>query len=165
MGGRERTRAWVVTEVVPRDGLRLRPAESRDLDAIHAIELASFTDAWPLSAFRELLNQAHVDFEVAESPSRGVDGYIIALRAADEAEIANLAVAKSSRRCGAGRGLLSWFLAGAPARGVRTVFLEVRESNVAARALYEAHGFAPVGRRRQYYRSPVEDALLLRREL
>ena len=48
---------------------------------------------------------------------------------------------------------------------VRTVYLEVRESNRAARTLYDADGFEPVGRRRRYYRSPVEDALVLKREI
>jgi len=48
---------------------------------------------------------------------------------------------------------------------VRTIYLEVRESNLAARTLYEANGFESVGRRRGYYRSPVEDALVLRREI
>ena len=51
------------------------------------------------------------------------------------------------------------------AAGVRSLYLEVRESNVAARALYDSEGFAAVGRRRGYYRNPLEDALLLRREI
>ena len=51
------------------------------------------------------------------------------------------------------------------ARGVRTAFLEVRESNSAARALYNSRGFIEIGRRSKYYRRPVEDALVLRRSL
>jgi ribosomal-protein-alanine N-acetyltransferase len=50
-------------------------------------------------------------------------------------------------------------------RGVRTAFLEVRESNLAARALYGSRGFTEIGRRHRYYRRPVEDALVMRRIL
>jgi ribosomal-protein-alanine N-acetyltransferase len=49
--------------------------------------------------------------------------------------------------------------------GVRSLYLEVRESNVSARALYDSRSFAQVGRRKGYYRSPIEDALLMRRDL
>ncbi|MBI1808871.1 MAG: ribosomal protein S18-alanine N-acetyltransferase [Gemmatimonadetes bacterium] len=144
---------------------RFRSAEARDLEAVHALEVASFSDPWPLAGFRELLDQSHVDFDVAESETGELLGYLVALRAADEAEVANLAVHANARRGGIGRALLDAFLARAPAAGVRAVYLEVRESNLAARALYASRGFVQAGRRRQYYRKPVEDALILRRAL
>ena len=83
----------------------------------------------------------------------------------DEAEIANLAVEPAARRSGAGRLLLDSALGEAAARGVRTVYLEVRESNEAARSLYASRGFDEIGRRRAYYAHPREDALVLRRRL
>ena len=91
-------------------------------------------------------------------------GYVVALDAADEGEILNLAVAPAGRRHGLGRALVQDILDTLAERGVRHVFLEVRESNAPARALYAAHGFKEVGRRKQYYRRPVEDAIVLRRD-
>jgi len=81
----------------------------------------------------------------------------------DEAEIANLAVSDEARRAGIGARLLDFAVAAADHRQCRVVFLEVRESNVAARALYASRGFQVAGRRSKYYRKPVEDALVLRR--
>jgi ribosomal-protein-alanine N-acetyltransferase len=100
---------------------------------------------------------------VAESDDgEGVAGYVVALDAADEGEILNLAVAPEGRRHGVGRRLVEAVLSRLSEKGVHHVFLEVRESNAPARSLYESHGFREVGRRRGYYRRPVEDAIVLR---
>jgi len=95
----------------------------------------------------------------------GVAGAVASREAAGEAEILNLAVAPAWRRRGIGRGLMETALEGAVSAGVRRVFLEVRESNAGARAFYSRLGFAEGGRRRNYYRDPEEDALLLSRTL
>lgn len=91
-----------------------------------------------------------------------VAGYIIAHCAADEGEILNLGVAAAHRRQGIGRALVERVLQELAGRGVRTVYLEVRASNAAARQLYESLGFGEVARRSGYYRRPVEDAVVLR---
>ena len=91
-----------------------------------------------------------------------VAGYVVTWLVADEAELANLAVAPDRRRQGIGRYLLDAAMVEAVAGGAASLYLEVRESNVAARALYGARGFVAVGRRPSYYRNPAEDALLLR---
>ncbi len=101
-------------------------------------------------------------FLVAEASGERIVGYVVALDAADEGEILNLAVAPAMRRTGLGRALVHEILEVLSDRGVRQVYLEVRESNAPARALYAAHGFKEVGRRKQYYRRPVEDAIVLR---
>lgn len=102
-------------------------------------------------------------FLVAEV-GEGVAGYVVAVDAADEGEILNLAVAPTGRRQGLGRALVEHILDALGERGATKVFLEVRESNAAARALYAVYGFTEVGRRREYYRRPVEDAIVLRRD-
>ena len=103
-------------------------------------------------------------FLVAEADGGAVAGYVVALDAADEGEILNLAVAPSGRRHGLGRTLVEEVLDALADRGVRKVYLEVRESNAPARALYAAHGFKEAGRRKRYYRRPEEDAIVLRRD-
>jgi ribosomal-protein-alanine N-acetyltransferase len=99
-----------------------------------------------------------------ESASQLV-GYISARQVADEGEILNLAVRRSWRRRGAGAQLLRGMLRRLLLNQVTRVYLEVRESNEPAISLYEKHGFHRTGRRRGYYRDPVEDALLFERKL
>ena len=127
---------------------------------MHAIEQLVFADPWSQRDFRDCVT-SDATFLVAET-AEGVAGYLVALDAADEGEILNLAVAPGGRRHGIGRALVDHALDSLARRGVRQVYLEVRESNAPARALYAAHGFREVGRRAQYYRRPVEDAVILR---
>lgn len=153
--------------------LSIRLATRRDLPAMLAIEHASFSDPWSEEAFSTVLALEHMRVFVAEqgeadaaagTPARRLVGYVVALAAGVEADIADLAVATDVRRRGIGRMLLERIIAKLGDEGVRSVYLEVRESNRAARAMYEAAGFAGVGVRRRYYRQPVEDALVLWRE-
>lgn len=128
------------------------------------IEQEVFTDPWSPRDFRDCVVSDAV-FLVAEAAAgheESVAGYVVAHDAAGEGEILNLAVAPARRRRGIGRALVEQVLAVLGARGVSEVFLEVRESNAGARALYGALGFAEVGRRTRYYRRPVEDAVVLR---
>ena len=108
-----------------------------------------------------------------EPPSSGresakggsVLGYIVLAHVVDEAEIANLAVAPEWRGRGVGALLVDDAVAAAMEGGARVLYLEVRESNAAAQALYRSRGFVVVGRRHRYYRNPVEDALLFERRM
>lgn len=145
----------------------LRPAAAGDLREIAAIERLSFSDPWSRQSFAQLLDgPAH--FVVAERPFAGqrvVAGYVVAWVVVEEAEIANIAVAPGARRLGVGARLLDDAIDALAARGARAIYLEVRRANVAAQALYASRGFREVGCRRGYYRDPVEDALILKREI
>ncbi len=125
------------------------------------MEVASFADPWSPRDFAESL--AHgVVFLVAVAPDDRVAGYLVARQMADEAEILNVGVDPRSRRQGIGRALVAAGLERVRALGAAQVYLEVRESNAAARELYRGFGFEEVARRPKYYRRPVEDAILLR---
>jgi ribosomal-protein-alanine N-acetyltransferase len=157
--------------VVASSAVKVRLAEARDLPSILAIEEASFSDPWTADTFESAMALQRMRLYVAEEPAEQgkagapvLVGYVVALLLGEEAEIADLAVAPRSRRRGIGGVLLNRMLGDLTARGVGEVFLEVRESNVAARMLYASHGFMTVGRRRGYYRHPPEDALILKRE-
>ncbi|HKG95983.1 MAG TPA: ribosomal protein S18-alanine N-acetyltransferase [Gemmatimonadaceae bacterium] len=152
----------------------IRSAAGADLDSVLAIERESFSDPWSRASFSQLLDRPDALFAVAvtrdtraggrasrDGAPRGVAGYVVAWFVVDEAEIANLAVAGAHRRLGVGAALLDAALAAAHRRGARTVYLEVRDSNRAARELYASRGFTQVARRRNYYRRPVEDALVM----
>ena len=152
--------------VAASDAFILRGATIQDLSRVAAIERECFGDPWSLESFRALLGDPRVLFLVGvESRTGLVSGYIVMWYVVDEAEIANLAVAGDARRSGLGARLLDAALAYADERGCRTMFLEVRDSNHAARALYRTRQFEEIGRRVRYYRHPVEDALVLRRLL
>lgn len=140
----------------------LRPAAASDVDAVVEIERASFSDPWSQRSFEALLRDARVIFTVAALQDGTVAGYVVAWFVADEGEIANLAVAPAARRRSVGATLLDATIRLARSRHVTSLYLEVRDSNVAARALYASRGFVEVGRRRRYYRRPEEDALVLR---
>lgn len=161
--------------------LVIRRAEKDDISRIVQIEGESFADPWAAESFESSLVLDRMQFFVAEelladdagggggtggmSGGASLIGYVLALIAADEGEIADLAVTPAARRRGVGGLLLDRVTRAAADRGVRVLYLEVRESNVAARRLYESRSFLPVGRRRGYYRHPSEDALVLRRDL
>lgn len=142
----------------------IRLAASGDLARVVEIERASFSDPWSLSAFRSALNEERINFHVALS-GESVVGYAVSWCVIDEAELANLAVVPAMRGQGIGAALLDRALSDARAAGCVVMHLEVREANAAARALYESRGFGMVGRRKRYYREPVEDALILRARL
>ena len=148
--------------------LKVRRATPADLARVAAIEQASFADPWTQDALETAMGLAHIRFLVAEEgggTASQLVGYVVALVMGDEGEIADIAVAPSARRAGVGRVLLSRVEDEMARCGVRALYLEVRESNRAALGLYAARGFEAVGRRRGYYRHPVEDALVLRREI
>lgn len=142
--------------------ITLRPARVADAPTLAAIERDVFPDPWSVDAFRSSLRAAAARVTVAESAGE-VIGYAVLLAAADEAELANLAVVPEARGRGIGRRLLDAALSAAAEAGARAVYLEVRASNTVAQRLYAASGFVPVGRRRGYYRDPDEDALVMRR--
>jgi ribosomal-protein-alanine N-acetyltransferase len=142
--------------------MTIRRARVADVDAMHAIELATFSDPWSRVGFRDTILGDRGLTVVAVDAAQALVGFAVLLTAADEAEIANLAVARGERRRGVGAALLDHLVAAAREAGCRTVHLDVRESNAAALALYATRGFVEVARRRAYYRKPDEDAVVMR---
>lgn len=144
----------------------LRPAVEADLTAVVEIERSSFADPWTEESFARLLGGHPAIFHVIEyPPDFSVAGYVIAFTVGEDAELLNVAVGSKYRGRGLAGQMLDAVLIEMSSRGVRNAFLEVRESNSAARALYGSRGFTEIGRRRNYYRRPVEDALVMRRIL
>ncbi len=92
-----------------------------------------------------------------------VQGFLIANQVGPEWELENIVVAAVAQRRGLASALLGHFLEVVKQQGGESVFLEVRASNAAARALYAKYGFAETGRRRRYYQYPDEDAVLYRK--
>jgi [ribosomal protein S18]-alanine N-acetyltransferase len=142
----------------------LRPARPEDIGLVATIERACFSDPWNEESFRRLLDVPPAIFLVALfPPDKAIAGYIIAFSVGTDAEVLNVAVDPQYRGRGLAGQMLDAVLIQLGGQGVRAAFLEVRESNQPARSLYKSRGFSEIGRRKNYYRRPVEDALVLRR--
>jgi [ribosomal protein S18]-alanine N-acetyltransferase len=140
---------------------RIRRATGADAPALADIERRCFTDPWSSAGIRETMQYETAVTLVVEMGGVTI-GYLMARISGEEGEILNLAVLPEHRRRGIARELLEQGLAALAGAGVREAYLEVRESNQAAITLYGAKGFRTVGMRPHYYRSPLEDALVLR---
>ena len=97
----------------------------------------------------------------AIAEGKGIVGFIVSRVIADELHVNNVAVRPEYQRLGIGGRLLRSALRHGANQGSKTAFLEVRSSNLAAQALYRHCGFRAAGRRRDYYRDPIEDALIM----
>lgn len=148
----------------------LRPAGLADAAELARLHALCFDDAWSASSFEQLLAGPHVCGFVSLLADGELAGFVLIQIIAGEAEILTIGVAARLRGQGLGARLLAEACAQARARGAVSVFLEVAEDNVAARALYGRAGFAPMGRRKSYYRVAAAgggtgDALVLRLSL
>ena len=141
---------------------RMRP---EDVPTVHAIDVMSFSLPWPERSFR---------YEVSENPASRcwvievildgepqLAGMLVLWLLVDEVHIATLAVHPDFRRQGIAGRLLVEALRAAQAEGARRAFLEVREGNAAAQAMYRKFGFEVTGRRPRYYKDTGEDAILM----
>ena len=142
--------------------MKIRAAVLDDVPAILALEQAAPVAAhWTAEQYK-IRVQSPVQAAcalVAESQGN-ICGFLCANIAAGEWEIENVVVAEKFRRHGIGAELMRSLIAQWEKFAGTALLLEVRESNAAARALYTNHGLREVGRRRGYYRDPVEDAVL-----
>jgi ribosomal-protein-alanine N-acetyltransferase len=136
-----------------------------DIEQVLAIEQTSFSMPWSrnlfLSEFRSpLVSTLFVSLSNA-TPKRIVTGYIVFWLVADEMHILNLAVAPEHRQRGIAKRLVLTGIKHVYAKGARRAFLEVRASNMLAQKLYSRLGFTGTSVRRNYYDSPVEDAVVM----
>ena len=136
----------------------IRSAALDDLPAILAIEQPAPTAShWTSEQYNKLVGSGVV--LVAEEAGK-LCGFVCAKAVAGEWEIENVVVAAEFLRRGIANELVRALIQRAESEAASAILLEVRESNLPARGLYEKHGFREVGRRRAYYRDPVEDAIL-----
>lgn len=142
----------------------IRKMRREDVPQIAALERLCFSDPWSEASISSELENPISLWLVAEADGV-VQGYIGSQSAPPDCDIMNLAVAPDARRQQLGRTLLQSLIDELHRRGTERLFLEVRTSNVPARALYASFGFEQVGLRKKYYVNPVEDALIMRKEL
>jgi ribosomal-protein-alanine N-acetyltransferase len=137
-----------------------------DLAGVMEVDRSSFATPWSREMYDAELQNSGISFIVVlRIPECRVAGYCSYRLVVDEVHINNVAVRTECRSKGFGRCLVEYALREGRNRGATRVLLEVRSGNVAARQLYESLGFTTIGLRRAYYREPVEDALVLARDL
>lgn len=160
--------------------LAVRAATPADVEAVTALERAAFgTESWSAaSVAQELVGEHRLGLVAVDDRARGgpgdlgepggepgeVVGYAVVLVLGDTADLQRICTAAGRRRTGVATALLDTLLARCAETGLRRVVLEVGADNAAARALYEAQGFAEIARRRRYYRDGG-DAVVMQRRL
>lgn len=142
---------------------RIIDTTEAQLEQIQAIERQCFSCPWTLDQLRSQLSDDRHVFLAAVAENGAVLGYVGMMFVLDEGYISNVAVAPAYRRQGVADALISALMMRAEELGLAFVTLEVRAGNEPAKALYAKHGFVSVGRRKNYYDLPKEDAILMTR--
>lgn len=138
----------------------IQNADRIHVSGIHAIETECFSDPWSeQSIISQLPDENHV-FLVALDGDR-VIGYVGMMNVLDEGYISNVAVTSAYRRQKIADALIAELMERSKSLNLAFVTLEVRESNMPAKSLYEKHGFQVVGLRKNYYTKPKEHAVLM----
>ncbi len=137
--------------------------QPRHVPQVAALEKICFADPWSEKSVASELENPLSYWLVAMDGEKLV-GYVGSQTVLGETDVMNVAVSPDYRRQGIAEGLILALIAALKARESHCLTLEVRDSNASARALYEKLGFSEIGRRKNYYRNPKEDALILRKE-
>ena len=137
--------------------------QPRHVPQVAALEKICFADPWSEKSVTSELENPLSYWLVAMDGEKLV-GYVGSQTVLGETDMMNVAVCPDYRRQGIAEGLILALIADLKARESHCLTLEVRDSNASARALYEKLGYSEVGRRKNYYRNPKEDALILRKE-
>ena len=143
--------------------MEIVPMTRQHVAQVAALEKICFSAPWSEDSVAGELENPLSAWLVCEDQGR-VLGYVGSQTVLDESDMMNIAVLPEARRLGIGERLILSLIELLKDRGSRSLALEVRASNTPAISLYEKLGFLPVGRRPNYYRSPKEDALILRKE-
>ena len=140
--------------------------ENPDPEELAALDAACFSPAWDAATYAAEVQRTDRRFWVLRGgdPARSV-GFAVCLCVDREVEVLRLGIVPGMRNRGWGKRLLAGVLARLAKAGARRVFLEVREGNRPAIAIYEDAGFREVGRRPDYYAAPPEDAVIMARDL
>jgi ribosomal-protein-alanine acetyltransferase len=151
--------------------LRLRRLLPQDVERVKEIEMSwPLLSHWNIEIYRRVANgtenaEGFVALGMQLSGEERVVGFLIFRATHPDTEILNVAIDAECARQHVGTRLLHYMETLMVGRGVKNIYLEVRPSNDSARAFYLKEGFTEIGRRKNYYGAPTEDAILMKREL
>lgn len=141
----------------------IRPMTEDDVAAVAVLEAENFSRPWSFDAFYKTLSDENYIVIIAKETD-ALLGYCVLLCTGEEADITNVCTAPAARGKGVATQMLTALIEAGKTRGVTEFFLEVRESNTPARALYTKLGFEEIGLRKNYYEEPKEHAVLMKKE-
>ena len=142
----------------------IRRMTCEDLPEVMNIEREVFSDPWQEVMFQQEL-LAETAFVMEMVPDKELIGYLCGLQVLDEYMITNIAIRKERQHCGFGTMLLLYVIQILRNCKLKSCFLEVRSKNKAAINFYLKHNFETFGARKNYYRDPVDDALIIKLDL
>jgi ribosomal-protein-alanine N-acetyltransferase len=151
-------------ELVEVDRIVIQRMSKEDINQVARLEQICFSDPWSKETFTEEL-QLGLAIPLVAKLKEVVVGYTCLWHLVDQLEVANFAVSPDHRSKGIAEKLMTGILSEAREKGCKSIILSVRESNQAAINLYVKFGFVEVGRRKKYYRLPIEDALTMLKTL
>ena len=132
--------------------ITILPIEAQDFDALYAIEQAAHALPWSLGTLKNNQGERYLNLKIAEGHQ--IYGFAICQTVLDEATLFNIAIVPQKQGLGLGRQLLTELITQLRQKGILTLWLEVRESNKKAQALYDSLGFNQVDIRKNYYPTP-----------
>lgn len=141
--------------------IKIFPAIKKDIPIVAQLERELYPQPWSQKDFGEILAQEAFWFWVAKKEN-AIVGYLVCQVVGSEAEIHNIAVAKTDQREGIGKTLLQKLIGDLKEKNVSEIFLMVRVSNLPAQKLYESFGFKKISVRQRYYHNPEEEAWIYR---
>ncbi len=147
--------------IFKKDSFTAEYLSENDAGEIAFIEKECFSEPWSVNSIRESMKNGNTFIGIREKGK--LLGYLSLYESLDEGYINNIAVLKESRRRGIGKALLKEIMDYALLKGLAFISLEVRVSNTPAKNLYSSFGFKEEGRRKNYYKNPTEDAIILTR--
>ncbi len=152
------------------DGLiikNLKAKDSKEAEAVWQVAESAYVEGspWTVEQFRQSILAANSSFIVASLADGEIVALLIASQTLVEADVYLVAVAKEQQQKGVGEKMFKELIKQSLENNLETIFLEVRESNRAAYQLYSKIGFQEIGRRKNYYSQPTEDALMMKRDL
>ena len=140
--------------------MEIRRSVPADAKEIAAAEAEIFSDPWSERDITDAISQSGSMCYSALSDGK-VIAYIIGRQISPEGEIYRIATVPSKRRCGIAYRLLDYAVKCERGRGLEALFLEVREKNIPARNLYKSYGFREIGMRKNYYKNPTDNAIIM----
>lgn len=135
-----------------------------EITGVYNVEINSFNKPWSLKSFKDELKNEIATYFVAYDENE-IAGYIGMWSISGQCDITNIAVLPKHRRKGIGRKLIEHLIDYCKNKSLSPIYLEVRESNEAAKSLYSLMGFKMVGNRKRYYADTGEDAIIMSLEI
>ncbi|MBR5322899.1 MAG: ribosomal protein S18-alanine N-acetyltransferase [Clostridia bacterium] len=147
------------------NNINIIPTTEEHLDAIAEIEAMCFSTPWSRNSFADSMSNKQVISFFTATLNNEIVGYICLFHLFEEGELLNIAVKPNFRNCGIAQKMINKMFELFKQKEVTRITLELRESNINAKSLYLKNGFEPIGIRKNYYTSPLENGIVMQKNI